>query len=611
MASEGTPLQVATRSRNQDHLALVDVDPQNATAITDATQPRRKRASKPKVRTGCTTCKIRRVKCDETQPSCNRCTSTGRKCDGYEFTHDQASSAQALTISRPQAPAPRHPLSLPSSISVTFSGTAKERRIFHRFQVRTIPAFAGSSELEFWESLVLKVGQQEPVVRNAIVALGTLHEDYQRRDGKHSQGMMTDPSYQRALSLYGEALRRLNERLDEGNRTSAKVALISSILFTCFEVLRRNSMAAIIHYQAGMRELCRQIKSSREDEASSFQSSSSAVTEFRQIPEDELDVLQRVFVRYDVQGCTFGKPRVEGLAINLPPQPPTSMTLPQVILHLDNLLISVYQFIKSDLSIYRYWPASTIPTDWLFRRDSAIATFGKWLTAIETFFQNSLTPLRPPKLKSLLGLRMQVKIAIILLKTCIDSPAETSFDVFLPEFNDIVTRIEEMADSLSLREGLPLDNETTPFTMELGILHPLFFVATKCRHPSVRRRAIAALKRGGREGVWEGPIVALVAEWVVRMEEEEEEGSIAESKPGKDDYNDNDATNPDHDARLGAPPLLPAGLELATSVPEKKRIHDIRKTVDCEGRRVLVEAQRSVDLVEWKTWELVRDSLPF
>jgi hypothetical protein len=27
--------------------------------------------------------RIRRVKCDETKPECERCTSTGRKCDGY------------------------------------------------------------------------------------------------------------------------------------------------------------------------------------------------------------------------------------------------------------------------------------------------------------------------------------------------------------------------------------------------------------------------------------------------------------------------------------------------------------------------------------------------
>ena len=43
----------------------------------------RKRRSYPKVRSDCLTCKIRRKKCDEQKPSCHRCVSTGRKCDGY------------------------------------------------------------------------------------------------------------------------------------------------------------------------------------------------------------------------------------------------------------------------------------------------------------------------------------------------------------------------------------------------------------------------------------------------------------------------------------------------------------------------------------------------
>ncbi|RFU23729.1 hypothetical protein B7463_g12608, partial [Scytalidium lignicola] len=56
---------------------------------------RRSRASKPKVRTGCTTCKIRHVKCDETKPACMRCVKFGRQCDGYaqQKTGETASSS--------------------------------------------------------------------------------------------------------------------------------------------------------------------------------------------------------------------------------------------------------------------------------------------------------------------------------------------------------------------------------------------------------------------------------------------------------------------------------------------------------------------------------------
>lgn len=588
MASQPRPFRVPERSRGDDNLALVHVNTQNTTPAAAAAQPRRKRASKPKVRTGCTTCKIRRVKCDETKPSCYRCTSTGRKCDGYEYTRDQPSSSTALTVPcPPKDPPTQSQLLLPSSLSVTFPGSAKERRIFHYFQVRTIPAFAGSSELDFWKDLVLKVGQQEPVVRNAIVALGTLHEDYQNRNGRFSPDMNTDPSHREALALYGKALRQLNDRLGERDRKSAKLALISSILFTCFEVLQRNNMSAIVHYSAGMKELARQIKDSREDEAASSQSLS-PIPEFQPIPQNELDVLFRVFARYDIQACTFSKPRAEALSLHLSSQPPPFMNLAEVKIHLDNLLISVYQFIKCNLPKYRYWEASSVPSEWLVRRNEAIYTFEAWLTSIESFLQDpspNLNPaapttntsliLPPHEAKTLLGLRMQVKVALIILKTSIASPTETAFDVFLPDFVEIVTRIEDLADSLSLPEAAPLDNESTAFTMELGIIHPLFIVATKCRDQVVRRRAIKALKRGGREGVWEGPVVAVVAEWVMGIEEAGLKGFEGEV------------------------------------VPEWTRIHDIRKDVDYEGRRVLVEARRSMDQRGWKVWETIRESVPF
>ncbi|KAK2030399.1 hypothetical protein LX32DRAFT_717118 [Colletotrichum zoysiae] len=37
-----------------------------------------------KVKTGCKTCRIRKVKCDESKPLCHKCVNTGRNCDGYE-----------------------------------------------------------------------------------------------------------------------------------------------------------------------------------------------------------------------------------------------------------------------------------------------------------------------------------------------------------------------------------------------------------------------------------------------------------------------------------------------------------------------------------------------
>ncbi|EGX88332.1 C6 finger domain protein [Cordyceps militaris CM01] len=67
---------------------------QQAEAEADTTRQKR---WAPKVRTGCQTCRARRVKCDETQPRCKRCIKRGLACQ-YTLRH------QPVTQVRPLAP---------------------------------------------------------------------------------------------------------------------------------------------------------------------------------------------------------------------------------------------------------------------------------------------------------------------------------------------------------------------------------------------------------------------------------------------------------------------------------------------------------------------------
>jgi len=329
-------------------------------------------------------------------------------------------------------------------------------------------------------------------------------------------------------------------------------------------------MAAVIHYQAGMRELTRQMNLTK-DAALSPQASSTPPP-FRPIPQDELDELLRVFARYDIQACTFSKPNTETLDLHLPRVPPTNLTLSEVRMHLDNLLISVYQLVKSNLGMYRYWKHDTVPLEWRVRKEEATMTFENWLNALETFLRQNSHQLRPTDMKSLLGLRLQIRVAIIMLKTCIDCPSESFYDCFEGEFKEMVSEVERVGDALGLQEGRPLDNESTPFTMELGIIHPLFFIATKCRNWSLRRRAIVELRRAGREGVWEGPIMAIVADRMMQIEE------------------------------FGVPP--------GELIPEENRFHKIEKNVHYDSRQVSVEATKARDDT-WKDFQVIREAIPF
>ena len=61
------------------------------------------------------------------------------------------------------------------------------------------------------------------------------------------------------------------------------------------------------------------------------------------------------------------------------------------------------------------------------------------------------------------------------------------------------------------------------FSADLGIVPPLYVVATKCRDRVIRRQAIQLLKSSARrEGMWDSELTARIGSWVAEIEEEGE-----------------------------------------------------------------------------------------
>ena len=58
----------------------------------------RRRAHKPKVTSGCLTCKSRHVKCDEAKPSCLRCLKFWGFCEGYQKASRQEASHKTRRV---------------------------------------------------------------------------------------------------------------------------------------------------------------------------------------------------------------------------------------------------------------------------------------------------------------------------------------------------------------------------------------------------------------------------------------------------------------------------------------------------------------------------------
>ncbi|KAJ6127196.1 hypothetical protein N7523_002808 [Penicillium sp. IBT 18751x] len=203
----------------------------------------RKRASKPKVRTGCFTCKTRRVKCDEAKPACARCTSTGRKCDGYPLS-------KSSLVPRALAPAPG-------------LGSRIESRALEFFFHKTAPQLAGLFAGEFFQGSVLKVSLVEPAIRQAMAAIGIVHE--QAVLGRpYNPGEQRKPKAQARrkypvplnvpIQLYNRSIRAIVEKVISEPNPLPLVAMIN-ILFTCFEYFQGNTETAAAHIRSGIRLL--------------------------------------------------------------------------------------------------------------------------------------------------------------------------------------------------------------------------------------------------------------------------------------------------------------------------------------------------------------------
>jgi hypothetical protein len=95
--------------------------------------------------------RIRHVKCDEAKPACLRCTSTGRRCDGYVPTRV-------------------------IHLNVDVPGDYEERRGYHYFRLKSVGEILRQQDADFWESLFLQASHSQLAVKHALIAVASVHE---------------------------------------------------------------------------------------------------------------------------------------------------------------------------------------------------------------------------------------------------------------------------------------------------------------------------------------------------------------------------------------------------------------------------------------------------
>ncbi|KAK1979129.1 hypothetical protein LZ30DRAFT_597628 [Colletotrichum cereale] len=431
------------------------------------------RKGKRKVRTGCFTCKVRKVKCDEVKPNCLRCSSTSRVCGGYSAPA-QPVSAQ-LRLLKPQ--------SLFPSIGI------QESRALQYFCEMVSPNLPGATDPYFWTHLVVQFSRYEPAVRHSIIAISSLYEDIVRREDIPSGARIhRDQNNIMTLRHYNAAIKELKAMQNPG------LVLLVCILFICLEVLQNNRDAAMRHCTHGIAIL-----------AGPESASLKWVKEY----------LTPLFRRLSTLPFFFGSREAVALDLTISRYPLSSsssfLNQSEAGCMVEDVLNQAMLLIRQGFSFrVAAGHPEPIPPRLLKEQDRILCLARQWYGMFTDL--EARTKVKKTSVARALMLA-KYRIALVWVSEAF-SRTDIGYDDYEDEYRGIVDDSVEAAAFENRGSAKPRPS------FEMGFITPLFFCAHRCRVLDLRLKAMRLIKilAAPRESLWEREGMYALARRIIEME---------------------------------------------------------------------------------------------
>ncbi|XP_044716572.1 fungal zn(2)-Cys(6) binuclear cluster domain-containing protein [Hirsutella rhossiliensis] len=189
----------------------------------------------------------RHVKCDEKRPACLNCVKWQGYCDSY-------ADAQTLTsLHIIHAKKAARILTEPPVSAIPFASPDQRTYFDEWSSLSTTFLSGGLGQTSLWTATMPQLTLQEKTLRYGAMAVGALRKAYEV-DGPGVTLTSSNRHYFNAVKYYCEALRRQSEERPGETRPSGgglRTALLSSLLFICFEAQCGNMAAALKHVTHG------------------------------------------------------------------------------------------------------------------------------------------------------------------------------------------------------------------------------------------------------------------------------------------------------------------------------------------------------------------------
>lgn len=503
--------------------------------------------------------RVRRVKCDETQPACGRCTSTGRTCDGYGIWSTRASAGVSHGLRHRQTPhsvdivsttRPRNTIEYECESPLP-DGNYKMFNLFDRrvdtdelvcldfFRLRCLVKLPGFFDASFWEQTVPQLSSSAPAVFHAVVALASTQRSQEytscMRKGPDNPFIDYDTEIKKwdrfALQQYNKSITRLQSYFEDDSHESVQIALITCILFICIELMRGSYTRANVHIDHGINVL-KTLQRKRQSPKSSPRELRKAIVRVTD-PKTVDDHLLEILARLNTQCVLFGYPSryihlTEARAYSIGNIPDVFDSLQECRQYLEVLLNRTLHLINKSMGDASSFSLAGSENHLTETREQLLEILSQWKRPYEKLAQKIRKNITVYAYIAVNLLHIWSINLEIMLRTC-PSPnepwSEMAFDNYTYLFEEILATGADMV----MMRGFPGNFVLTDtkchvgplnFSADMGPVPVIYYTALKCRVPSVRRRAIQALRVAPhREAVWDGIAVAAAAETVIRLEE--------------------------------------------------------------------------------------------
>lgn len=375
------------------------------------------------------------------------------------------------------------------------------------------------------------MSHSEGVVRRVAVALGALQMD-------DSSG--TDQRV--ALQYYNEALSGLRELLGSTGMRSIDVALTTCILLSCFEVFRRDYAAAQMHYTSGLEilKLWRGTKTYSTVDYPYPSRSQAVIPCYERALIEHFSLLETQIVSFLQSRPGFAQDAVLfEQSISKIPIPMDFSTLneaKETFILIMNTAMNLSTRAKNRL-VFKTEDEPERDENSLFRHRetyNASVQFAailrtltgecqlaltQWMDAFDTLYRRTRANMSVQETVSTSVLWLVYTVLYTLFARDF-SKGEMGYDTYVKDFENAVSHAL-VAIRHHHRQYQQQQNRQPMFSLGLGIMSSLYFIATKCRHRGVRDMALYALSAAPlQEGLWNRDSAFLMTRVLVEMEEE-------------------------------------------------------------------------------------------